>query len=49
MGPSTFTQIVEITSGRAIFQQGLKEKYLESDFESNDIGKEDFGLTHESV
>ena len=49
MGPSTFTQIVETTSGRANFQQGLTAICKDLPYKANEIGKEDFGLTHESV
>ena len=49
MGPGAFTQTVEITSGRAIFQQGLTATCEDLPYKENEIGKEDFGLTHESV
>jgi len=49
MGPSTFTQTAEITSGRANFQQGLTATCKDLPYKENEIGKEDFGLTHESV
>ena len=48
-GPSALAQIVEITSGRAIFQQGLTATCKDLPYKENEIGKEDFGLTHESV
>jgi hypothetical protein len=40
---------VEITSGRANFQQGLTATCKDLPYKDNEIGKEDFGLTHESV
>ncbi len=49
MGPSTFTQIVEITSGRAIFQQGLTATCKDLPYKETEIGKEEFGLSHEPV
>ena len=48
-GPSALTQIVEITSGRANFQQGLTATCKDLPYKDNQIGKEDFGLAHESV
>jgi hypothetical protein len=49
MGPGTLTQIVEITSGRTIFQQGLTATCKDLPYKENEIGKEEFGLAHESV
>ena len=49
MGPSVLTQIVEITSGRANFQQGLTATCKDLPNKKNKISKEDFGLAHESV
>jgi hypothetical protein len=49
MGPSAFTQTVEITSGRAIFQQGLTATCKDLPSRETEIGKEEFGLSHEPV
>ena len=49
MGPSALTQIVEITSGRANVQQGLTATCKDLPYQENEIGKADFGLTHEFV
>jgi hypothetical protein len=48
-GPSDFAQIVEITSGRAIFQQGLTATCKDRPNRGNPNRKEEFGLAHESV
>jgi len=49
MGPSAFTQIVEITSGRTIFQQGLTATCQDRPNKGNRNRPEDYGLAHESV
>ena len=48
-GPGALAQIVEITSGRAIFQQGLTATCKDLPYRETEIGKEEFGLSHEPV
>ena len=48
-GPGALAQIVEITSGRAIFQQGLTATCKDRPNKGNQNRKEEGGLAHESV
>ena len=48
-GPGTCARIAEITSGRTISQQGLATTCKDPSNKGNRIGREGFGLAHESV
>jgi hypothetical protein len=49
MGPSTYTEMAEIMSGRATDQQGLATTCIDSMTEGPPRRGEDRGLAHEPV
>jgi len=49
IGPSAYTRIAEIMSGRANFQQGFATTCKDSRHKGKLRPREDFGLAHEFV